>query len=364
MFVPLNVVKANSPDMKFYKSIYIIFLVSLLLVSCQDKLLRPAPDVSDIDVTVDLIRYDAGLASINPDKPEASYMQLLGSYPKMTDLYFKELIRIYSPDKTAFYNSISEFRKEPRIASLLDTIKYVFPYNDKEIAENLEQPLKYLKYYFPEKKTPQFYTLMSEFGYQNFIFEGEEGRDAIGIGLDFFLGNKFEYKKIDPGNPVFSKYLSRTYTPEYVAKKAIEMLTVDLLGNPTGKRFIDKMIYQGKKAYIMTQLFPSTPDTLLWEYSQPQMDWVVDNELQIWSFFLEKEMLYETNHIEIANYLEPAPTSKGMPDIAPGRTGVYSGYKIIEAYMDKNPEFTLKDLLAFKDAQRLLEQSKYRPSRR
>lgn len=343
---------------------YIMVMVSLVMVSCQNPATRPTPDVSDINLEVDLIRYDAGLANIDPDKAGASYLQLLTAYPKMTDLYFKQLVKMHTPDRKEFYNRISEFAKEERIVSLLDTIEHTFPYNDKRIAKSLEKPLKYLKHYFPDKETPEFYTLMSEFGYQNFIFEGEDGRDAIGIGLDFFLGDDFEYKKIDPGNPAFSKYLSRTYTPEYIAKRSMEMIVVDILGDPTGKRFIDKMIYQGKKAYVLSHIFPSTPDTILWEYTNPQLEWVVDNELEIWSYFLEKELLYETNHLEIAHYIEPAPTSKGMPEVAPGRTAVYSGYRIVESFMERNPDFTLKDLIEYKDAQRLLEQSKYKPSRR
>ncbi len=350
--------------MNYKVLVYIAVVASIVIMSCQNPTSRPAPDVSDVKVEVDLIRYDAGLANIDPEKAEASYVQLLTAYPKMTDLYFKELVKMYTPDKKVYYERISEFAKEERIVSLLDTIEHIFPYDDKTIAQSIEQPLKYLKHYFPEKEIPVFYTLMSEFGYQNFIFEDEDGRDAIGIGLDFFLGDDFEYKKIDPGNPAFSKYLSRTYKADYIAKKSIEMVVVDILGNPTGKRFIDRMIYHGKKAYVMAHLFPSTTDTILWEYTSPQMDWVKDNELEIWSYFLEKELLYETNHLEIAHYIESAPTSKGMPKVAPGRTGVYSGYKIIESFMDRNPDFTIKDLIEHKDAQRLLEQSKYKPSRR
>jgi len=291
--------------MNYKVLVYIAVVASIVIMSCQNPTSRPAPDVSDVKVEVDLIRYDAGLANIDPEKAEASYVQLLTAYPKMTDLYFKELVKMYTPDKKVYYERISEFAKEERIVSLLDTIEHIFPYDDKTIAQSIEQPLKYLKHYFPEKEIA-----------------------------------------------------------DYIAKKSIEMVVVDILGNPTGKRFIDRMIYHGKKAYVMAHLFPSTTDTILWEYTSPQMDWVKDNELEIWSYFLEKELLYETNHLEIAHYIESAPTSKGMPKVAPGRTGVYSGYKIIESFMDRNPDFTIKDLIEHKDAQRLLEQSKYKPSRR
>jgi hypothetical protein len=52
-----------------------------------------------------------------------------------------------------------------------------------------------------------------------------------------------------------------------------------------------------------------------------------------------------------------------MPPESPGNTGSWLGWQIIRTYMKKHPEVTLKDLIQLKDAQKILDDSGYRPPR-
>ena len=349
--------------MKF--QVYITFTtLALFLFSCNnDQQRRPAPDVSQLSAEVELIRYDQLLKKIDAEKPQQSYLDLLTEHPAMTDLYFKQLTSLYEEDQSKFYNNISEFATDSRITSLADTVSSI--YSDmSEMETSLEQALKYLKHYFPAYQAPRFYTIFSEFSYQSFIFADSDGRDAVGLGLDLFLGETFDYKKVDPSNPAFSAYLSRAYNGDHLPKKAIEMLVEDLIGKPDGKRFLDLMIHQGKKQYILEQLMPHTVDTILWEYTPAQMEWVKSNELQMWDFFLDQNLIYETSHLKTAHFLQPAPTSKGMPDVSPGRTGGYMGYKIISSLMKRKPNLSLKGLVELKNSQGIMEEARYKPARK
>jgi len=342
-------------------SLLFIFLCSL--IACDDDVKKPTPDISGVDVELKLVRYDKKLAAIDSMKPESSYLKLLTEHPVITDLYFKQLTNLYNKDNKTFYSNLSNFAKDHRIKTLADTVGIIYK-STAGIEKELTQSLRFLKHYFPAYPTPNFYTLFSEFSYQTFIFEDQEKKDAIGIGLDFFLGENFEYKRIDPANPVFSDYLTRSYNEEHLVKKTMEMIIEDLAGNPSGKRFLDLMVYQGKKQFILEKLMPHTQDTILWEYTPEQLSWIRSNELQIWDFFLEQNMIYETSHLKTAKYIQPAPHSTGMPEQAPGRTGIYLGYKIVSAFMKRNPEYSLRDLLEFKDSQLLMEKSKYKPPRK
>ena len=55
-----------------------------------------------------------------------------------------------------------------------------------------------------------------------------------------------------------------------------------------------------------------------------------------------------------------------MPEIdktCPGRVGQWVGLQIVRKYVAEHPEVTLVRLMAEKDAQRILNESHYRPKR-
>lgn len=341
--------------------IFPYLLLLILLSSCGGEQIEKAPDVSDINVDISIIRYDQELKNSKGDNPSKDYMKLLAKYPKMTDLFFKRLLQLSDPDQKIFSSRVGEFLKDERITRLADTVSVLYPSLDK-VEKDLERALKYFKHYFPPTKIPNFYTLITEFGYPTFIFEDQE-TDAVGIGLDMFLGEDFNYKKINAQDPAFSDYMTRTYNEDHIAKKAIEMMVVDVLGDPPGKRFIDQMIHHGKRLYILDKVLPFVSDTIVFEYSPAQLDWVENNEKPMWNYFLENNLMYETNHLKVTKLLQPAPTSAGMPSESPGRTGAYMGYKIIEAFMKRNPEKTIRDLAGIKDSQMILESSNFKPKR-
>jgi hypothetical protein len=52
-----------------------------------------------------------------------------------------------------------------------------------------------------------------------------------------------------------------------------------------------------------------------------------------------------------------------MPPESPGRTANWIGWQIVKSYMRRNPANTLDDLILEKDAQAILDASKYKPRR-
>jgi len=123
------------------------------------------------------------------------------------------------------------------------------------------------------------------------------------------------------------------------------------------------MIHNGKRLYILDRVLPTTQDSILLEYTGAQTKWVQENELSMWAFFFDENLFYESNAMTINKYINPSPSSPGMPDAAPGRTANYIGWKIVEAYM-KRTNATLSELIAMNDSQKIMDQSRYKPGRR
>lgn len=186
--------------------------------------------------------------------------------------------------------------------------------------------------------------------------------DDLAIGLDFFLGEKYPYLSFNPDNPNFSQYLTRTFNKEHLAVKTLWPLVTDIVGDaPGGETLLDHMIHNGKKMYLLDHLLPFTADTAKMEVSSSQWKWLNENENNIWAYFLQQNLLYNTEWQKIRKFVEYSPNSPGMPAEAPGRTGDWLGWQIIKAYMEQNPDTPLKELFRLTDSQTILKRARYKP---
>ncbi|MFM6976843.1 MAG: gliding motility lipoprotein GldB, partial [Sphingobacteriaceae bacterium] len=126
---------------------------------------------------------------------------------------------------------------------------------------------------------------------------------------------------------------------------------------------LDKMVYNGKVLYLMDELMPKLDDTVKIGYTAAQAQWCKDYEADIWAYFIDDNLLFETDYLKIQKFLTDAPFTPGVGqgnESAP-KLGVWIGWQMVRKYMDKHPEVTLKQLLAQTDAQQLLKESKYKP---
>jgi len=334
-----------------------------LFVGCGSDIEEKVPDVSHISLDNEYVRWDQLIAQLDTNRLEVEIEMLKAKYPEYYDIFFKNILPFEAKTKEEFLTNLQGYLSDSRIQDLQDTTALIFADFDTEIAPKLDQAMKVMKHYFPEFIEPNFYTFTSEFTYQQFIFPDKK-RDGIGIGLDMFLGSSYPYKELDPNNPAFSNYLTRAFNKKHLVKKVVEILVDDQLGRPSGSRLLDQMIHNGKKLYILDKILPSVPDSIILEYSEEQTNWVKENEIQIWAFFFDKDMFYESNSMKINKYINPSPSSPGMPENAPGRTANYIGLQIVKAYMKRNSKLSLVDLIAIKDNQKIMDGSKYKPKRK
>lgn len=336
----------------------ILISISLLIACTSNK----TPDVSGIQSDVQIFRSEKEISKIlDIDDVE----RLIKSHPAFYKLYFKEILSFpEDSNRDSLYVRLHQFVKDSVFSDLFDKVEKKYS-NLSDIKAKTDQMYKYLLYYFPERSAiPNLYTFISEFGYQVFIFQDDDGKDGIGIGLDMFLHPEINYKMIDPENTNFSDYITRTWNQDHIVKKITDLHVDDIVGEVPGHRLIDQMIQNGKKLYITDQLMPFVHDSIIIEYTKKQLDWCQENELQMWSFFFDQKLFYESNPTKISKYVNPSPKSPDMPDEAPGRTANYLGWQIIKAYMERYPSTTLKNLIDLKDSQLLMEKSKYKPKQK
>lgn len=340
---------------KFRFKISLFFLISFFVVGCnQDKKI----DTTDIKVDVVLQRFDQDLAQIKPNELAQKLPALKNKYVAFYDDYFEKILSVGSTKNTAYYEVVRQVLSGAAFQDLQQETDSVYKsLNDKK--PELEQAFKNIKFYYPDFKTPKIITYISGFQVQTPI-----GADYVGVGLDMFLGNNSKfYPALVESVP---RYISRRFTPENITPRVVEVITREELFPEldADKSLLAKMIYNGKLLYFMKSVLPETSDSTLIGYSTQQMKWAEEFESDSWAYFLEYNLLYDTDYFKIQKYIAEAPFTPGLGtqnDSAP-KLGLYLGWQIVKKYMENESDVTLQQLMLEKDPQKILNLAKYRPS--
>jgi hypothetical protein len=342
-----------------YFSISICIL--LIFSACESS--GPLEEiVSEINPSIDvsIIRYEEELMAMDSAGEADLSKTMSEKYPAFSEVYFNQVLAL-PRDKEIITTELKRMVSDTGYVRLYHDVKAEygdFEENKKEIAQALENYMKV----FGLNQVPKVYTFLSGFALQCFLFD-DLNNESVALGLDMFLGSDFPYALIDPTNPSFSAYLTRSYDKEHLTKKMVEVLVEDKIAPPQKPDFLSLMIFGGKKLYVMDQILTFRPDSILTEYTGAQLQWCRENETQIWQFFFDANLFYETDFRKFNKLISPAPNSPGMPEEAPGATANYMGWQIIKAYMKRYPKTTIQELLEMNDAQEILDKSRFKPNR-
>ncbi len=329
-------------------SLFLLF--SLFFSSCKED--EHIPDVSTVSVDLQVVRFDSLLYNIDSADVPAFYQDFTNNHHDFLEGYIHVMVSpgVKVTDTIDFLLAM----KNPGLRKLYDTTQMLIGDFGKERKE-LKQAFQYVKYYFPKKPTPTYYTYISQFGVGGFTY----GESVLGTSLDFHLGGEFPY--YDP--MIFPNYIKRWMDVEHIVPDAMRVYANDLVGEVQGEQFLDYIISNGKVLYLLDHFLPTTPDSIFLNFTSEQLKWCEDNEFNMWSHFVHEDLLYSTKQKDFRKLINPSPTSSGMPAESPGRTGNYMGWQIIKAYMKRHPKTTFEQLMALKDSKKILQESKFKPKK-
>ena len=341
-------------------------LVLLVLAGCSDE--PPPPDVSGIEADLTVLRFDRALAAIDTLNTGQEMRRLDAEFGSFTDAFFTHLVPArrgdFSPQEG---EELLRAYLEYPLTGIVDSLVLAqFPpaadggagTRVQGLADEFEQGLRYYKYYLPGAPVPDtLVTFSTHFELAAFLY----GDGQIAAGLEFFLGPDFQYEQVNPEEPIFSQYLNQSYTPEHFAGKLLRVVVEDHFPPPRTGRLLDYLIYEGKKMYLLEKLMPETPDHVVYEITEEQMDWLRDNETPIYAYLQREDLLYSTDVSTIQKYTRPAPYTPGMPAESPGGAVNYLGRQIVGAYLAAHPDMTIPELMAITDGQEILSGARYKP---
>ncbi|ATP58682.1 gliding motility lipoprotein GldB [Pedobacter ginsengisoli] len=343
-------------NVKFHQS-YLFFLFvpaffSLLLVSCTQS---TKPDVSEIHLDVKIARFDKDLYTGKANSLDKTNEFLTKKYDVFYDDYVHRMVGNFDYTNEQILTTLY---KDSAYTDLNKEVDNVFK-DITPIEKDLSESFKYILHYYPKAKVPRFISFVSGFAVQTPI-----GDNYMGIGLDMFMGkdSKF-YKAIVQSVPT---YLSRRFTPEYIVPRIAETYAREELFHERDedRTLLSKMVYNGKILYFMDEVLADiVPDSVKIGYTQKHLDWCKTFESDIWAYYLQNNLLFETDYQKIQVFLAEGPFTPGLGEkneSAP-KLGIWTGWQIVRKYMQENKEITLQQLMAEQDAQKILNLSKYKP---
>ena len=181
--------------------------------------------------------------------------------------------------------------------------------------------------------------------------------DIMGVGIDMYLGSDYPYY-----NNVVYDYQRPTMRKECVAVDVMKMyLAYHIAYNSRTNRLLDQMIFRGKQLFLLAQLLPNKPAWEIMGYTPEQWQWCEHYEQAIWNRMMQKRDLFKTESTVLSSYLNEGPFTAEITQDSPGRLGQWVGWQIVSSYMRNNKDITLVELLQESNAQKILEESFYKP---
>jgi gliding motility-associated lipoprotein GldB len=313
-----------------------VLMVLCLFFSCSDKKTTQI-DISNINVDFSIKRYDVDFYNAT----KATLPKLKLKYPYLFPKEFTDsvsLAKINDPQEQQLFTESQKIYK-----------------NITALKKQLTTLFKHVKYYNSKFVEPTVVSMLSNIDYDSRVIFADS---LLLISLDVYLGKEHKFYGDYP------KYIKENNTKDHIIIDAANAIIDKQIHLSKNRNFLGKMIYEGKKMYLLDVYVPLTSDKEKIGFSQEKLNWATSNEEQIWMYFMDRKMLFNTDTKLNKRFLENAPFSKfymEQDNLSPGRIGVWIGWQIVRSYMQHN-DVSLQELLKI-DESDLFNKSKYKPKK-
>lgn len=302
---------------------------------------------------VEVIRFDEALLNVRSETAAEDIRLLYEQYPDFMPVWVEDILGIPAAD--------TAYLREALPAFLNDTL-YGFSETNRrakelfadisDVQKELDEAFTRLMTLYPEWEVPTVTLFISGFN-ASVLFVGED----LAAGTDMYLGSDYEYY-----NRVVYEYQKQTMRKECMATDLVSAyLFRNIPYTSTKNRLLENMIYRGKVMYLLSLLMAPEPAYEVMGYTREQWRWCVKYERAIWNTIMDKRDLFKTDSKILTSYLNDGPFTQEVTQESPGRLGTWVGWRIVESYMHHQKDVTLRQLIEEGDAQKILEQSYYKP---
>ncbi len=315
---------------------FFVLAFAKALISCNNES-QLETEIKAIPLDVELIKFHEEFSNATPE----NLSKLKAEYP------------LFFPQRTPDSIWIAKLSGKDTIYNILDKAVKDAQFNYTQLEEEIEDVMRHVVYYFPDFKPTPIVTVLSEVNYRQKVIPTE---DQLIVSIDTYLGKDHElYLGIN-------KYQRENLNREQLAAD-VALAYSRLFVDPTFDRsLLGNMIYHGKLHYLQELFSPNATGDQRFNFTPEKYKFTVENESQMWRYFIDNELLYKTDSKLLSRFILPAPFSKFYLEVdqqTPGGVGRYIGYRMVKSFMENN-EVSLETMIQL-NAEDIFERSKYKP---
>lgn len=318
------------------KTIGIVLLMIMMVVSCEEETNRKV-DISNIEVLTEIVRFD----QLFYTTPIEELGKLKAEFPYL----FPE------PNHDSIWINKMQDKDEQ---ALFEESQKLYKYFDDEVY-SLTSLFGHIKYYYPKFEEPSVVTILTNVDYNSNVVLADS---LLFISLDIFLG------KDNSVYNDFPNYIKQNYTKEHLIVAVADKFSDQIIPISRINNLVSKMVQEGKKLALTERFLPEVDRAEIMGYTPEQYGWAENSEIDIWKYFLQNEMLYDSDTQLVNRFIDDAPFSKFFLEAdrdSPGRIGAWFGWRIVNSYLKHN-DVSIQQMMLM-DNEELFKQSKYKPKK-
>lgn len=333
----------------------ILFIILIIFLSAckHDKL---DVDISGVETKpLEVLRFEKDFFALNANNVVAKTQELETKYGAFYQHYLMGFLNRNGSKDSAYKTAVLSFVNDKDVKEAFNYERKLYPVAaiDK-ISDDLNDCVMRFKYHFPDKKLPaKFITCQSGWNYAFAYMDS-----ALVLSLDMYLNDSAKFYQM-LRYPAYQTRKMNNY--HILPDMARGWLLTEFDNSDAENTLLHHTIFYGKLFYAVKALLPTTHDSLIIGYDTKQMQYCKSYEKNLWGYFAEKKRLYESNLNTVRELTTDGPFSGAISKECPPRIAMWVGWQIVKSYMNNNDKVTLAQLMAEKDAQKILNKSKYRP---
>lgn len=320
----------------------LLTIISVGLIGCRSKSNNNTEHNED---NISLLRLEKLIFDTPPEQLQSVLQQHYTEYAS-------PLLNV-KPGDAQLMAQMVDFAHDPSVREIYDSVQAHYAnlyWLEAELTDAIERAQKagieldYQRYI-------TFVSAMFDYDYR----VAADGSTLL-IALDQYVLPSFE-KYGYGGTPM---YLVRLCDSAYIASDCMAAIGRNLAVFPEKEpMLLDYMIAEGKTLYFLDKVMPSKADSIKIRYSAEQMEWMRQNEANVWAYFIQNKMLFDKDLNHFNNFIDEAPKTNAFRNSAP-RTAQYIGWQIVKQYMQQTKS-SLSDLMAEPNSRKILDASGYHP---